>query len=174
LQQFREAIPSEHAYRFLIRDRDSIFSEDVDRVLKEFGLKILRTPIQAPKANAYCERLLGTMRPECLDWLIPLNEKHLRGILREWVTHYNRGRPHASLGSGIPEPTKNPSLCAECRRHELPEGLPNHDKRRHWRTPPRILVGESGSLEFRPSFCGQATGGGFSGVLVATECRTVS
>ena len=122
LQQFREAIPSEHAYRFLIRDRDSIFSEEVDRDLKGFGLKILRTPIQAPKANAYCERLVGTMRRECLDWLIPLNEKHLRGILREWVTRYNRGRAHASLGPGIPEPTKNPSLCAECRRHELPEG----------------------------------------------------
>jgi putative transposase len=56
LQQFREAIPSEHAYRFLIRDRDSIFSEEVDRGLKGFGLKILRTPIKAPKANAYCER----------------------------------------------------------------------------------------------------------------------
>lgn len=122
LQQFREAIPSEHAYRFLIRDRDSIFSEEVDRDLKGFGLKILRTPIQAPKANAYCERLVGTMRRECLDWLIPLNEKHLRGILREWVTHYNRGRPHASLGPGIPELTRNPPLSAECRRHELPEG----------------------------------------------------
>ena len=123
VQQFREAIPSEHAYRLLIRDRDSIFSEQVDRDLKRFGLKILRTPIRAPKANAFCERLVGTMRRECLDWVIPLNEKHLRGILKEWITHYNRGRPHASLGPGIPEPTKNPPLCAECRRHELPEAF---------------------------------------------------
>jgi hypothetical protein len=45
---------------------------------------------------------IGTMRRECLDWLIPLNERHLRWILRAWVTHYNRGRPHASLGPGIP------------------------------------------------------------------------
>ena len=89
LQQFREAIPSDHTYRFLIHDRDSIFSAEVDDALAAFGLKILRTPVQAPKANAYCERLIGSMRRECLDWVIPLNEKHLRRILREWVVHYN-------------------------------------------------------------------------------------
>jgi len=97
-----------------------IFSAEVDDALAAFGLKILRTPVQAPKANAYCERLIGSMRRECLDWVIPLNEKHLRRILREWVVHYNRGRPHASLGRGIPEPstTRRPSL--KHRRHELP------------------------------------------------------
>ena len=58
--------------------------------------------MQAPKANAYCERLMGTIRRECLDYVIPLSEQHLRTILREWVTHYNQGRPHASLGPGIP------------------------------------------------------------------------
>ena len=95
------------------------------RELKGFGSKILRTPMRAPKANAFCERLVGTMRRECLDWVIPLNEKHLRGILREWVTLYNRGRPHASLGlgPGIPESKKSPPLCGECRRHELPEAF---------------------------------------------------
>ena len=64
LQQFREAIPSDHGNRFLIHDRDTIFSEEVDEHLQEFGLKILRTPVQAPKANAYCERLMGTIRRE--------------------------------------------------------------------------------------------------------------
>jgi len=64
LQQFREAIPSDHSYRFLIHDRDSIFSTEVDDELKTFGLKVLRTPVQAPKANAYCERLMGTIRRE--------------------------------------------------------------------------------------------------------------
>ena len=93
MQQFREAIPSDHIYRFLIHDRDSIFSAEVDDDFGAFGLKILRTPVQAPKANAYCERLIGSMRRECLDWVIPLNEKHLRRILREWVAHYNR-EPH--------------------------------------------------------------------------------
>jgi transposase InsO family protein len=72
LQEFREAIPSDHAYRFLIHDRDSIFSAEVDDELGAFGLKVLRTPVQAPKANAYCERLVGTIRRECLDYVIPL------------------------------------------------------------------------------------------------------
>jgi putative transposase len=102
LQQLREAIPSDHSYRFLIHDRDSIFSAEVDQQLKAFGLR-LHTPARAPKANAYCERLVGTIRRECLDFMIPLGEKHLRRILAEWVTHYNQGRPHLSLGPGIPE-----------------------------------------------------------------------
>ena len=88
---------------FSSKDRDSIFSAELDEELQVFGLMVLRTPVQAPKANAYCERLVGTIRRECLDYMIPLNEKHLRRILREWVTHYNRGRPHASLGPGIPD-----------------------------------------------------------------------
>jgi len=104
LQQLREAIPSDHSYRFLIHDRDSIFSAEVDQQLKAFGLRVLHTPARAPKANAYCERLVGTIRRECLDFMIPLGEKHLRRILAEWVTHYNQGRPHLSLGPGIPEP----------------------------------------------------------------------
>ena len=57
-------------------------------------------------ANAYCERLVGTVRRECLDFMIPLGEKHLSRILAEWVTHYNQGRPHSSLGPGIPEPVE--------------------------------------------------------------------
>jgi transposase InsO family protein len=89
LQQFREALPSDNHYRLLIHDHDSIFSTEVDDELKSFGLKVLRTPGQAPKANAFCERLIGTVRRECLDYVIPLSEKHLRKILREWVTHYN-------------------------------------------------------------------------------------
>jgi len=54
-------------------------------------------------SNAFCERLIGTIRRECLDFMIPLNERHLRTILREWVSHYNQGRPHSSLGPGIPD-----------------------------------------------------------------------
>lgn len=104
LQQLREAIPSDHSYRFLIHDRDSIFSADVDQQLKAFELRVLRTPVRAPKANAYCERLVGSIRRECLDFMIPLGEKHLRRIVAEWVRHYNQGRPHLSLGPGIPEP----------------------------------------------------------------------
>jgi len=54
----------------------------------------------------HCERLVGTLRRECLDFLIPLNEKHLRMMLKEWAQHYNHGRPHMSLGPGIPSAAK--------------------------------------------------------------------
>jgi putative transposase len=102
LQQFREVISGERAEHFLIHDRDSIYSRDFDDALRATGLTILKTPYQAPQANAFCERLIGTIRRECLDFLIPLSERHLRTILKEWVRHYNRGRPHSSLGPGIP------------------------------------------------------------------------
>src|SRR3954464_6078382 len=93
----------ETAYRFVIHDYDTICSESVDRTIAAMGLTVLKTPVHSPQANAFCERLSGTIRRECLDWMIPLNERHLRRILQEWIAHYNRGRPHASLGPGIPE-----------------------------------------------------------------------
>ena len=66
---------------------------------------MLKTPARTLQANAFCERLIGTMRRECLGWLIPLHERHLRRILQEWFGHDNRGRPHTSLGPGLPEPS---------------------------------------------------------------------
>jgi len=65
------------------------------------GLTVLKTPVRAPQTNAFCERVIGTIRRECLDYLIPVTECHVRAILREWVRHYNRGRPHASSEPGI-------------------------------------------------------------------------
>jgi transposase InsO family protein len=81
LQQLREAIPSDHAYRFIIHDRDAIFSTDLDASVAGLGLEVIKTPIRSPKANALCERLIGTLRRECLDWIIPLTEEHLRNTL---------------------------------------------------------------------------------------------
>ena len=68
------------------------------------GLTVLKTPVRAPQANAFSDRLIGTIRRDCLDFVIPLNERHARSVLSEWVVHYNRGRPHASVGPGIPDP----------------------------------------------------------------------
>ena len=121
-QQFREFLAFDHPYRFVIHDRDAIFSLGLDAALKDFGVRVLRTPVRAPKANAYCERLVGTIRRECLDFLIPLSEAHLKRILREWVGHYNRGRPHSSLGPGIPEPPQA-KIPASVHRHKLPVGF---------------------------------------------------
>jgi putative transposase len=89
LQQLREAISCDHAYRFLIHDRDSIFSQDLDQHIRNLGLKILKTPPKSPQANAICERVIGTLRRECLDFVIPFTETHLWRLLVEWVTHYN-------------------------------------------------------------------------------------
>jgi transposase InsO family protein len=81
LQQLREVVTGEKPYRFLIHDRDSIYSSEFDSALKAMGPNILKMPFRAPQANAFCERLVGSTRRECLDFLIPLNENHLRRIL---------------------------------------------------------------------------------------------
>src|SRR5215831_5381455 len=122
LQQLREAIPSDHGYRFLIHDHDSIFSQVLDQSIHHLGLRVLKTPPRAPQANAICERLIGTLCRECLDFVIPLNERHLYGILKEWVTHYNEGRPHMSLGPGMPQPIHTLPVALQAQRHGLPSG----------------------------------------------------
>jgi len=82
LQQLYEAMAFEHAYRYLIYDRDSILSKELDRSIKALRLNVLKSPVRSPKANAICERFLGTGRRECLDWVIPLSDSHLRLILK--------------------------------------------------------------------------------------------
>ncbi len=121
-QQFRMIVRGDRPHRFVIPDRDTIYSEGVDRTLEAMGLTVLKTPVRAPQANAFCERLIGTMRRECVDLMIPVSEWHVRAILREWARHYNRGRPHASLGPGIPEGSARDVLVGEPNRHLLPAG----------------------------------------------------
>ena len=124
LQQLREVIGYESTYRYLIHDRDSIFARHLDESIQALGLNVLKSPPRCPKANAICERVIGTILRECLDWLIPLSEAPLRLILKTWVEHYNRGRPHSSLGPGVPDP---PKILASVRRsksrHLLGEGV---------------------------------------------------
>jgi len=75
------------------RDRDKTYSDGVDRTLEATGLTVLKTPVRVPHANIICERLLGTTRRECLDFLIPFNERHFCAILRESICPYNHGWP---------------------------------------------------------------------------------
>jgi transposase InsO family protein len=91
LQQFRECIAGDEGYRFVIHDRDRIYSGNLDAALAALGLTVLKTPRKAPKANAICERWIGSARRECLDFIIPINEEHIRQTLKAWVGHYNRG-----------------------------------------------------------------------------------
>jgi len=121
LQQFRETLPGDHAYRFVLHDRDSIFSRELDKAVTKLGVRVLRTPVRAPMANAFCERLGGSLRRQCLDFLIPLHERHLRMMVKEWGLHYNRGRPHSSLGPGVPDQSQQ-SVPASDHRHKLPAG----------------------------------------------------
>ena len=120
LQQLREAVPSDHGYRFLIHDRDSIFTQALDRSIGNLGLRVLKTPPKSPQANAVCERLLGTLRRECLDFVIPLTAHHLHRLLSEWVCHYNTGRPHMTLGPGIPQPPLSLPVSWHEHRHRFP------------------------------------------------------
>jgi len=119
-QQLREAIPADNGYRFLIHDRDSIFSQQLDQSIRNLGFRVLKTPVRSPQANALCERLLGTLRQECLDCLIPLTVSHLRHLLHTWVPHYNAGRPHMALGPGIPAPPSHLPVPLHAHRHRLP------------------------------------------------------
>jgi len=79
------------------------FAKRVDESIRALGLEVLRSPVASPKSNSICERVIGTIRRECLDWMIPLSEAHLRSILKSWGGHYNRGRPHSMLGPGVPD-----------------------------------------------------------------------
>jgi transposase InsO family protein len=121
LQQLREALGCGD-FRYLIHDRDSFFARSLDESITNLGLTVLKSPPHSPKANAICERVIGTIRRECLDWLIPLSESHLRSILKSWVGHYNHGRPHMALGPGVPDPPSEivPS-ATHLSRHRIGE-----------------------------------------------------
>jgi transposase InsO family protein len=95
---------SESGVRFLIRDRDSKYSGPFDEVFRSEGIRIVKTPVRAPKANAIAERFVRTVRSECLDWLLILNRRQLEHVLRVYVDHYNRERPHCSLDLRAPIP----------------------------------------------------------------------
>jgi putative transposase len=102
-QQLREATPYGQAPRYLIRDNDSKFGPSFARVATTSGIKVLRTPYQAPRANAVCERFLGSVRRECLDHLFILHEKQLHRLLNAYVSYFNRARPHQGIQQQIPE-----------------------------------------------------------------------
>jgi transposase InsO family protein len=100
-----EEIPA----RFLVRDRDTKYVASFDEVFKAEGTEILRTPFRTPNANAFAERFVRTVRSECLDHLLVVNEAHLERILRNYACHYNRHRPHQGIARRF-----------RCRRERLP------------------------------------------------------
>jgi putative transposase len=111
--------------RFLIRDRDSKYTGAFDEAFRSSGIRVVKTPVRAPQANAIAERFVRTVRGECLDWLLIVNRRHLERVLRVFVEHYNTHRPHRALKLHAPqraEPPPTPAI-GKIRRHDRLGGL---------------------------------------------------
>jgi transposase InsO family protein len=116
--------------RFLVRDRDTKYVASFDNVFKAEGAKILKTPFRTPNANAFAERFVRTVRSECLDHLLVVNEAHLERVLRSYARHYNGHRPHQGIAEEIPAPEETAPLAV------VPTIDNRHQHLRH--RPPRI------------------------------------
>jgi hypothetical protein len=116
--------------RCLIRDRDSKYSGPFDEVFRSGHVRIVKTPVRSPKANAVAERFVRTVRSECLDWLLILSRRHLEHVLRVYAEHYSTERPH---GAAPTAPTTSPKRR---RVHDLPPDPPPRPPRR---PHPRLL-----------------------------------
>jgi transposase InsO family protein len=112
-QQVRNATPFGEGPRFLICDNDDKFGLHFEQAVKGAGIDLIHTPPYAPKANAICERFIGSVRRECLDHILISSEKHVRRVIHEYCAFFNQARPHQGIGQQIPIPS-----------HEV--GLPEH------------------------------------------------
>jgi putative transposase len=116
------------AWRFLIRDRDAKFTRVFDDIWRSTGIQVICTPVRAPNANAYAECWVGTVRRECLDQLLIAGGQQLVRVLRTYIEHYNRHRPHRSLGHMAPVASVRPEsrtapAFAQLHRRDLLGGL---------------------------------------------------
>lgn len=130
-QQARNFVPTlddpKTEARFMIHDRDSKYADPFDEVFRTEGVEVVRTPIRAPRANAFAERWVRTVRAECLDWTMVLGRRHLERVLRSYMAHYNRARPHRGLDLATPEPNEPARSAAgqriDVRRRDILGGL---------------------------------------------------
>jgi putative transposase len=105
-----------HRFRYLVRDRDAKFSAAFDTVFAAAGIEVVKIPPRAPRANAYAERWVRTVRSECLDWTLVWNQRQLYWVLTEYLRHYNTVRPHRSLDLQPPRPAPRLRLVQPDRR----------------------------------------------------------
>jgi len=126
-QQLRNATPFEEGPRYLIRDNDPKYGPSFARAAQ--GIEVLRTPHRAPKANAICERFLGSLRRECLDFSLILSERHLHHTVKEYVRYFNNARPHQGIAQSIPCPPESLPHSGKIVSLPILGGL-HHDYRR--------------------------------------------
>jgi len=109
----------------MIRDRDGKYTRPFNDVFRSAGIRIVKTPVRAPQANAIAERFVRTVRAECLDWLLIVNRRHLERVLRIFVEHYNTHRPHRALELLPPQRAEPPptTTIGEIQRHDRLGGL---------------------------------------------------
>jgi len=131
-QQLREATPFHHKPKFLLRDNDAKFGPAFARVAEVSGIRIVRTPVQAPRANALMERFLGSVRRECLDHGLILGERPLHRVLREYLGYFNQARPRQGIHQAIPDPPRHAAIGDPTRPfHAVPVlGGLHHDYQR--------------------------------------------
>jgi putative transposase len=110
-------------FEFLLRDRDTKFTASADAVMASVGIKVVRTPVQTPVANAFAERWVRTARRECLDHLLVPSRRHLKRVLHEYVLHYNQARPHRGLDLAVPQPRPSLEHGGPVRRHDVLGGI---------------------------------------------------
>jgi transposase InsO family protein len=101
--------------RFLVRDRDTKYSGPFDAVLRAEGVRVVRTPVRAPRANAFAERFVRTVRRECLDHVLIYGRRHLERVLGAYVVHYVDERPHRGLGLAVPAGDGSPPVPGATR-----------------------------------------------------------
>jgi putative transposase len=112
--------------RFLVRDRDAKFTAAFDAVFTAIDVRIIKTPVRAPRANAIAERFVGSIRRELLDSILIINERHAATVLGEYQHHYNSHRPHRALGQAAPLrplPQRTTSATEDVRRRDRLGGL---------------------------------------------------
>lgn len=112
-------------FKFLIRDRDGRFTTAFDEVFSGNGTRVIRTPVRSPRANAYAERFVGTLRRESLDYVLILSQRHLRSVFAEYARHYNGHRPHQALRQepALHHPGHAVAISARIERRQVLGGL---------------------------------------------------